>query len=130
MYDIWQYIYSLLPNDIVSDINECLYINVVRVNPETLEIDDNPLLNTQVRIWLEFGLYVVTDCSNRNTIHEIIPGVNIPSYVMKGIKNKDYMIISTHDTDLDVRGRTFEKAFSKLYIRLKQKYGIINNNKE
>lgn len=31
MYDIWQYIYSLLPNDIVSDINECLYINVIRV---------------------------------------------------------------------------------------------------
>jgi len=47
---------------------------------------------------------------------------------MEGIKNKDYMIISTHDTDLNVRGRTFEKAFSELYIKLKQKYEIINNN--
>jgi len=31
MYDIWQYIYSLLLNNIANDINECLYIDVVKV---------------------------------------------------------------------------------------------------
>lgn len=129
MSDIWQYMYSLLPKEIARDINKCLYIDVVKVNPETLEIDDDLLLNTQVRIWLEFGLPTVIYPSGEE-VYEIIPGVNIPLHVMKGIKNKEYMITPTHDIELDVGGNTFEEAFNELYIRLKQKYGNITSSKQ
>lgn len=131
MYEIWQYIYSLLPDDIPSDINECLYINVVMVNPKTLEIDDDKSLNTQVRIWLEFGLYVVIDCSIGNvgnTVYEILPGVSIPSYIHTGIKKKQYWCTTCHD--IDVEGNTFEEAFTELYTILKEKYGVINSKEE
>lgn len=35
----------------------CLYIAVVKLNPLTKRIDDNPDLNTEVNVWLECGEY-------------------------------------------------------------------------
>jgi len=37
--------------------DRCLDIQVVKVNPETMAIDDNDKLNTKVQIWLEAGAY-------------------------------------------------------------------------
>jgi hypothetical protein len=37
--------------------SRCLDINVVKVNPITMAIDDNKELNTKVEIWLEAGAY-------------------------------------------------------------------------
>lgn len=37
--------------------DECLDIEVVKVNPRTNAIDDNKELNTKVQIWLEAGAY-------------------------------------------------------------------------
>lgn len=48
--DIWKYIRSLLPDELVCDINQYLYIDVIKINPETQEIDDNPLLNTKTEV--------------------------------------------------------------------------------
>lgn len=35
----------------------CLDIEVVKVNPKTKEVDDNPELNTETNVWLECGEY-------------------------------------------------------------------------
>ena len=43
-----------------SMFQQCLDIEVVKVNPETGSIDDNKVLNTKVQIWLEVGPYIGT----------------------------------------------------------------------
>lgn len=40
-----------------SHFKECLDIDIVRVNPETNNIDDNETKNTKSQIWLECGRY-------------------------------------------------------------------------
>lgn len=35
----------------------CLDIEVVKVNPKTKEVDDNPELNIETNVWLECGEY-------------------------------------------------------------------------
>ena len=42
----------------VSHFNQCLNIEVVKVNPKTDSIDDDTTLNTKVQIWLEAGAYL------------------------------------------------------------------------
>lgn len=44
----------------VSKLEDCIFIDVVKVNPETLSIDDNDNLNTKVQVWLEAGPYLKT----------------------------------------------------------------------
>lgn len=41
-----------------SRFQNCLYIYVVKVNPDTNEIDDNYDLNTKIAVWLEAGPYL------------------------------------------------------------------------
>jgi len=40
-----------------SRFQQCLDIDVVKVNPETLSIDDDTNKNTKVQIWLECGKF-------------------------------------------------------------------------
>ena len=40
-----------------SHFQQCLDIDVVKVNPETLNIDDDETKNTKAQIWLECGHY-------------------------------------------------------------------------
>lgn len=85
----------------VSRFGECLDIEVVKVNPETKEIDEDEFKNTASRIWLECGPY-----------------------------NKDSETLGscyTHDIELDCGGKNFEKAIRKLAKRVKKVYG---NDKE
>ena len=44
-----------------------LYVEVVKVNPVTNEIDDDATKNTKVQVWLECGTYVETN----GLIHDI-----------------------------------------------------------
>jgi len=37
---------------------QCLDIEVVKINPKTDSIDDDKTLNTKVQIWLEAGPYI------------------------------------------------------------------------
>lgn len=41
----------------VSRFKECIDIEVVKVNPENNTIDEDELLNTKTKIWLECGPY-------------------------------------------------------------------------
>ena len=67
---------------------ECLDIDVVKVNPSTKSVDDNEKLNTETNVWLECGKMVFD-------------------------KNVGGMIMS-HDIRMDCGAETFEKAIIKL----------------
>ena len=77
-----------------GQFNNELYVEVVKVNPNTNKIDYiDRSKNTKVEIWLEHGPYDAEwgGC--------------------------------THDIDLDCGGDTFEEAIIKLAQLVKEKYG-------
>lgn len=80
-----------LPVELVCDINQYLYIDVVKINSETQEIDDNPLLNTKTEVWLEFGLPILVDKETWSTIYEPIPHIPIPNKILKGWRKEKYI---------------------------------------
>lgn len=80
-----------------SWFQESLYTMVVKVNPETEEIDDNEELNTATRVWLESGRYEEDE-------------------------EQDYKG-TVHDIDLDCGAETFEQAIIKLANLVKENYG-------
>ena len=103
-YEAWHYLeeHVIFQDEYgESRFRECLDIEVVKVNPETKEIDEDEFKNTASRIWLECGPY------NKN----------------------DEMLgfCYTHDIELDCGGKNFEKAIRKLAKRVKKVYG---NDKE
>ena len=54
-YEAWHYLYK---HPMFQDcFQECLDIEVVKINPETKCVDDNETLNTATEIWLECGPY-------------------------------------------------------------------------
>ena len=78
--------------------NRALEIEVVKVNPETEEIDTwNPEFNTLTQVWLETGPIDVDEKSN--------------------------MTIYSHDFDLDCGANTFEEAIIELANLVYKKYG-------
>ena len=82
---------------VVNYFDRCLSISVVKINPETDEIDTNMSNNTKTEVWLEFGRafidYSITD---------------------------DVMF--EHDYRLDCEGDTFEEAIIKLANLVDQFY--------
>ena len=71
----------------VDNFHKCLYVSVVKVNPDTCELEykeDRLHLNTKTEVWLEFGRW--------------------------SEKEK----VAYHDYDLDCGGDTFEEAIIKL----------------
>lgn len=75
-----------------------LDIMAVKVNPETMSIDDDDSKNTKVQIWLEHG-----------------PHEKIKSFMDQNVP--------THDIDLDCGADTFESAIIELAKLIKKKYG-------
>lgn len=75
-----------------GQFNNELWIEVVKVNPDTNEIDDDGSKNTKVEIWLEHGPYDAEwgGCA--------------------------------HDIDLDCDADTFEEVIIKLAQLVKEKY--------
>lgn len=69
-----------------------LWVEVVRVNPDTNSIDDDNTKNTKVQIWLEHGPF------------------------------EYYHNDTTHDIDLDCGGDTFEEAIIKMAELVKKYY--------
>jgi len=80
----------------------CLYIEVVRVNPDNETIEDNEWLNTTTRVWLEGGPW------ERN----LYEGTDLPP--MDGW---------SHDINLDCGAPTFEEALLKFVELVKKHYG-------
>lgn len=76
---------------------EALTIMVVKVNPETNEIDDDDSLNTKTQVWLECGPW------------EDLSEDNWHGY--------------THDMLLDSGGDTFEEAIIELANNVYENYG-------
>lgn len=101
-YDAYQYLtehYIFKDDNNISHFNgECLYIDVVRVNPETMEISDNDDENTKVQVWLECGPYLPED--------------------------DEYCEGAEHDIDLDCGADTFEEAIVMLAKLVWAKYDV------
>lgn len=75
---------------------ECLDIDVQKVNPKTKRIDNDEKLNTKVEVWLECGEYLFDE------------------------HNKEYL--PCHDIQLDCGGDTFEEAIINLANLVKKYY--------
>lgn len=59
-YKAWDYLNEHVifkDEDGFNRFQECIDIEVVKVNPETKAIDDDKIKNTQTRVWLECGPY-------------------------------------------------------------------------
>jgi hypothetical protein len=72
-----------------------LDIDVIKVNPKTEEVDDDPEKNTLIEIWLETG---------------------------PDEKNEHGVPCATYDPNLDCGGNTFEEAIIKLSKLVKKYY--------
>ena len=99
-YEAWRYLYkhpSFNDNkDYKYCFQDCLDIEVVKVNPITNSISNNGKFNTKTKIWLECGGYEY----DKNIGREIL----------------------YHDIRLDCGGNTFEKAIIKLANLVKKYY--------
>jgi hypothetical protein len=81
----------------IGSLQESLIVEVVKVNPENLTIEEDESKNTLVQVWLECGPY------------EFIGETNAYE--------------NTHDTDLDTGADTFEQAIIKLAELVHKHYG-------
>lgn len=100
-YDAFQYLtehYIFKDNNNISRFNECVYIDVVKVNPETMEISDNDDENTKIQVWLECGPYLPED--------------------------DEYCEGAEHDIDLDCGADTYEEAIVILAKLVWAKYDV------
>lgn len=75
---------------------ECLCIDVQKINPVTGKKEKNEKLNTKVEVWLECGRYMFDEPLKR--------------------------FIPCHDIRLDCGGTTFEEAIINLAKKVKQFY--------
>ena len=82
-----------MPIPCLNRFSNDLWFEIVKVNPETNAIDDDPHKNTKVQIWLEHGPYDAEWGA------------------------------CTHDIDLDCGGDTFEEAIINLAKLVEEKYG-------
>ena len=98
-YEAYMFLYNH-PMVICKERNffsQCLDIEVVKVNPETNEVDlYNQENNTKTEIWLEFGPI---------------------------IRDDDYGVMPAHDYELDTGGDTFEEAIVNLANLVWHHYG-------
>ena len=74
---------------LINNFDRCLDISVVKVNPETEEIDKDMKSNTKTEVWLEFGRAFIDNEISDNVMFE-------------------------HDYRLDCGADTFEEAIIKL----------------
>ena len=82
---------------VVNYFDRCLSISVVKINPETDEIDTNMSNNTKTEVWLEFGRAFIDYNTTDSVMFE-------------------------HDYRLDCGGDTFEEAIIKLANLVDQFY--------
>lgn len=108
-FDAWEFLEDhemFLDQEGLDHLSECLFIDVVKVNPETMEVDSCEDKNTATRVWLECGPWVEPQELGANQEH-------FPHGV------------SSHDPDLDCGAPTFEEALIKLAGLVSEKYGEI-----
>lgn len=91
----------------VSYFKQSLDIEVVKVNPLTNTVDDQPELNTKVEVWLESGPVLYIDDTEELDRNDVVNG----------------MVISTHDYHLDCGADTFEAAVVRLARLVQEHYG-------
>lgn len=83
--------------DYFYNFQDCLDIDIQKVNPNTNKIDENKELNIHTQVWLECGGFEYD-------------------------KNFE-CLMSCHDIRLDCGGDTFEEAIIKLANLVKKYYG-------
>lgn len=120
-FDAWSYLnnHELFLNELgISDFANSIDIEVVKVNPETMEISDNDDENTKVQVWLECNFYdgeyyhhdLDLDCGG-DTFEEAI--VNLAELVYK----KYDLNINCKDDDIS---EEFNELLNELAESLKK----------
>jgi hypothetical protein len=89
----------------LEGFRECLYIEVGKVNRETLCIEEDKSKNTETRVWLECGPWLKPEQLDEVT-REYCPDGE-----------------PTHDTNLDCGAPTFPEAIIKLANLVLKHYG-------
>lgn len=107
-YDAWYFLenHRIFQLEECSVFSECLSIEVVRVNPNTDEIDDDESKNIITRVWLECGPWCHPD--------------ELPDEAKKDWPDG----VPSHDVDLDCGAPTFEEAVIELANLVAEKYGL------
>lgn len=97
----WAYSFlNELVEPLIYPLEHYLSVSVVKVNPDTNEIDDNSELNSKIQVWLEFGIdeqynpchdpYL--DCGG-NTFEEAI--IKLASLIATNMDNKgDFLALN------------------------------------
>ena len=100
-YEAWWFLYnhpSFVDNENYQwGFQDCLDIDVQKVDPKTCKIEDDKSRNTKTEIWFECGQFV----SSTNIMGKI----------------------REHDIRLDCGGDTFEEAIIELANLVKKYYG-------
>lgn len=95
-YKAWNYLENhciFKDKNGISRFQNCIDIEVVKVNPQTNSISEDESLNTKTRVWLESGPYL------------------------------DSIKTNAHAYELDCGAKTFEKAIIKLARKVKKCFG-------
>lgn len=78
-YDAWNFLegHSLFEDD----FNRCLYVEAVKVDPETKSIEEDPSRNTETNVWLEAGApgchFIELDCGGKTFEDAIVQLANL-----------------------------------------------------
>lgn len=98
-YEAYTYLenHETVKYDGINYFYKCLDVAVVKVNPNTMAIDDNDELNTKTQVWLEFGK-AFYDNETFNCV------------------------MTTHDIDFDCGDDTFEEVIIELAELVQRKY--------
>ena len=89
----------------VSCFRSCLDIDVIKVNPDTLRVDEEQVKNTLVVFSLEFGPWI--KASDQTESERSLFPYGLPA----------------HDYELDCRSPNFEDAVIQLASLVQAKYG-------
>ena len=85
---------------VLGDFTESLWIDVVKVCPETDKIEEDETRNTKIQVWLEAGTAI--------ELNDPLTGEQFPRW--------------SHNLEWDCGGDTFEEAIQALYEKIKKDY--------
>lgn len=109
-----------------GELFKYLHVMYVKVNPSTGMIDDDMSLNTLDEVWIEFGFPQVLDTKDEwKEVYSCTPYTReLPPDVLEGISKGRYVMVSTHDVDLDTKGKDMKEALNNLMDLIKEKFNI------
>lgn len=116
-HEAWKFLqdHPIFENEEDSGVfffEDCLSIEVVKVNPRNKIREEDESKNTEINIWLECGPWIKA------------------SEFPEEAREHNLFGISSHDIALDCGSRTFELALCELATLVAKKYGLYGSYKK